>query len=241
MPLDLVTIPCRTDNYAFLLHDAGSGHTVLIDAPAADPIREALAARGWPLHDIWLTHHHDDHCAGVAGLVAATGAKVTGAANDAHRLPPLDFTVVDGDTLTIGLERARVLAVPGHTVGHLAFYLPESGYAFTGDSLMAAGCGRLFEGTPDQMFASLRQLGALPRDTLICSGHEYTAANLRFAATVDPDNPALHARIADTAAARTANQPTIPSRLSLELTTNPFLRAPTAALFADLRARKDRF
>ncbi len=255
MTLELVTIPCLTDNYAYLLHDKDMGYTALVDAPDAAPIRAELAARGWTLHDILITHHHDDHIAGTADLVAATGAKVTGATADRHRLPPLDTAVCAGDTLAIGPERAHVIDVPGHTVGHVAFHFPQSRCVFTADSLMAGGCGRLFEGTPAQMFASLCALAALPPDTLVCSGHEYTASNLRFAASVDPENQALRTRIADTAAARAANRPTVPSLLSLEHTTNPFLRADTPALraatnlpdapaaqvFAELRARKDRF
>jgi len=241
MTLALVTIPCRTDNYAYLLHDAASGHTVLVDAPEAAPILAALASRGWTLHDIWLTHHHDDHTAATAALVAATGARVTGAADDRKRLPPLDHAVADNDTLRIGSEAAQVFDVPGHTVGHIAFYLPDSGYAFTADTLMAGGCGRLFEGTPAQMWTSLNRLKALPPETLICSGHEYTASNLRFAASVDRDNPALQARIAETAAARAAGRATVPSTLALECATNPFLRAPSLAAFTERRAAKDGF
>jgi len=251
MPLELVTIPCLTDNYAYLLHDAASGHTTLIDVPEAAPILQALAARNWQLDQILLTHHHADHIQGVPEVAAATNATVIGAKADAHRLPPLTRSVAEGDTIAIGPETAEVLDVSGHTVGHLAFILP--GYAFTADSLMAGGCGRLFEGTPAMMWQSLAKLAALPPDTLICSGHEYTTANLRFAATVDPANPALQDRIAATAAARATNTPTVPSLLSLELATNPFLRAPAlkaslgmatatdAEAFGEIRARKDRF
>lgn len=255
MALELVTIPCRTDNYAYLLHDAGSGATALIDAPEGAPILTELSNRGWTLHDILITHHHGDHIDAVLELVAATGARVTGAAADAHRLPPLDHAVSEGDTLAVGPETAHVIDVPGHTVGHIAFYLPDSGYAFTADTLMAGGCGRLFEGTPAQMWSSLSKLAALPPETLICSGHEYTASNLRFAAALDPDNVALQARLARVIKARAENRPTVPSRLSGELATNPFLRADTSALraavqmpdatpaevFAEIRARKDRF
>lgn len=241
MTLELVTIPCRTDNYAFLLHDEASGYTALVDAPEAAAIQATLRARGWRLHDILLTHHHDDHVEGAETLRAATGARVLGAAADAHRLPRLDVGLADGDIFAVGPETAFVMDVPGHTIGHIAFHLPTSGYAFTADSLMAGGCGRLFEGTPAQMWASLSRLAALPPETLICSGHEYTASNLRFAASVDPDNPDLHKRIADTAQARAFDIATVPSLLSLERATNPFLRARTLANFTDLRARKDRF
>lgn len=249
--LELVTIPCLKDNYAYLLHDAATGHTTLIDAPDAPPILAVLQTRNWTLSQILLTHHHSDHIQGVPDLVAATGAAVLGAKADAHRLPSLTRTLTEGDTIDIGPATAQVLDVSGHTVGHIAFILP--GYAFTADSLMAGGCGRLFEGTPDQMWASLTKLAKLPPDTLICSGHEYTVANLRFAATIDPDNPALHSRIAHTATARAEGRPTVPSTLALERATNPFLRAPLlktqiglpnatdAEAFTEIRARKDKF
>jgi hydroxyacylglutathione hydrolase len=255
MPLELVTIPCLTDNYAYLLHDDASGHTTLIDAPEAAPILAALAARGWRLDQILLTHHHSDHIQGVPEIVAATSATVLGAQADAHRLPPLTRALKEGDSVPIGPEQAHVLDVSGHTVGHIAFHLPESALAFTADSLMAGGCGRLFEGSPALMWSSLQKLAVLPGETLICSGHEYTTSNLRFAASIEPDNPALQARIAKVAKARAENRPTVPSRLSGELATNPFLRAnlphikaligmaqtTDAEAFAEIRARKDKF
>ena len=255
MPLELVTIPCLTDNYAYLLHDAASGHTSLVDVPEAAPILNALALRGWRLDQILLTHHHSDHIQGVPELVAATGTTVLGARADAHRLPPLTRALGAGDTVAIGPEPAQVLDVSGHTLGHIAFYLPASGLAFTADSLMAGGCGRLFEGSPAVMWQSLLSLAALPGETLICSGHEYTASNLRFAVTIEPDNPALLARIECVAKARAEDRPTVPSRLSDEMATNPFLRArlphvktligrpdaPDVEAFAEIRARKDKF
>jgi hydroxyacylglutathione hydrolase len=253
MPLELVTIPCRTDNYAFLLHDAAGGRTALIDAPEARPIESALKARGWQLDDILITHHHDDHVAGVAALRG--GARVIGAAADAHRLPPLDLAVAEGDTVEVCGEAARVIDVSGHTLGHVAYFFAQTGAAFTADSLMALGCGRLFEGTATLMWHSLEKLRALPPDTLICSGHEYTAANARFAATIDPGNSALMSRIAVVTEMRKKGQPTVPSRLSDEIATNPFLRAdvadlktalgmdgsPAAEVFAEIRRRKDTF
>lgn len=255
MPIELVTIPCLADNYAFLLHDEVSGDTALIDAPEAAPILDALQSREWRLTDIYLTHHHDDHIAGVAELRAATGALVHGAAADARRLPPLDRALREGDVVTLGDETGHVIDVPGHTVGHIAFHFPGPALAFTGDSLMAGGCGRLFEGTPAQMWDSLTKLAALPPETRICSGHEYTQSNLRFALSVDSTNPALAARMMRVVKARAEGRPTVPSRLSGELATNPFLRAgdpamkaalgmadaPDAEVFAALRARKDRF
>lgn len=255
MALDLVTIPCLKDNYAYLLHDAAADETVLIDAPEAAPILAELKKRGWTLDAIWLTHHHWDHIDGVGPIVEATSAAVLGAAADAHRLPPLTRELAEGDTIQIGSELAQVLDVSGHTIGHIAFYLPASGMAFTADSLMAAGCGRLFEGSPDLMFASLAKLRALPPETLICSGHEYTTSNLAFALTVDPENEALQARIARVAKARAEGRATVPSRLAGELVTNPFLRADDAYIratlgmpqasdaevFTRLRAMKDKF
>lgn len=253
MALELVTIPCLADNYTYLLHDSASGQTACIDVPDAAPILAELARREWVLTDILLTHHHDDHIAGVEPLRAATGARVAGAAADAHRLPRLDRALHEGDLVPVGGEFGQVIDVPGHTVGHIAYHFPDSGLAFTGDSLMAGGCGRLFEGTPEQMWHSLCKLAALPPTALLCSGHEYTLSNLRFALTVDPDNPALAARMMRVVKARAEGRATVPSRLSGELATNPFLRAPQlkaalgladapdVAAFAELRARKNRF
>ncbi len=255
MPLELVTIPCLADNYAYLIHDPETGETAVVDVPEPGPILAALNAHQWRLTDILITHHHDDHIQGVETLRTATGAMVLGAAADAHRLPRLDLALTEASSFSIGQEFAQVIDVPGHTLGHIAFYFPQSGLAFTADSLMAGGCGRLFEGTARQMHASLQKLAALPPETLICSGHEYTTSNLRFAATVDPDNPALQARITDTAAKRAKGQPTVPSTLATELATNPYLRAHLPALkaavglpkaddatvFAEIRARKDKF
>ncbi|MFT4150972.1 MAG: hydroxyacylglutathione hydrolase [Paracoccaceae bacterium] len=255
MALELVTVPCLQDNYAYLLRDPSTGVVALVDAPEEGPILAELAVRGWRLSKIMITHHHSDHVAGVTALAATSGAKVVGAAADAHRLPSLDRQLVPGDVVRIGSEAGVVIDAPGHTVGHIAFHFPDSGLVFTGDSLMAAGCGRLFEGTPAQMWTTLSTLSALPPGTLVCSGHEYTTGNLAFAATLEPGNPALTSRIARVAEARQMGRPTVPSRLSDELATNPFLRAglpemkaaigmsgaPDAEVFAEIRARKDRF
>jgi hydroxyacylglutathione hydrolase len=251
----LVTIPCRSDNYAFLLHDTASGATACIDVPDAAPIEAALAERGWNLSDILITHHHGDHVDGVARLREATGATVTGAAADAHRLPPLDRALVPGDGLAVGGLEGVVIDVSGHTIGHIAFHFPGAGVVFTADSLMALGCGRLFEGTAAQMWDSLSRLSALPGDTIVCSGHEYTAANARFALTIEPENPHLKARVERIEAARAAGEATVPSLLDEERATNPFLRAglpevkeglnlshaTDAESFAEIRRRKDAF
>ena len=255
MPLIVETVPCLQDNYAFLAHDPQSGETALVDAPEAGPILDALNQKGWTLSQVLLTHHHGDHVMGLSDILAAHPAKVTGAAADAHRLPPLDVAVNEGDTVRIGQETGRVMDVSGHTIGHIAFHFPGSHVAFTADSLMALGCGRIFEGTFEQMWTSLQKLAALPPETRICSGHEYTQSNGRFALSVDPENPALQARVAAVAEAREGGKPTVPSLLSEELATNPFLRASDAGLraaigmpdaadvevFAEIRKRKDAF
>ena len=255
MPLDLVTIPCRSDNYAFVLHNRDTGETCLIDAPEVAPIETRLAEAGWRLSDLVITHHHGDHVEGVEALRDAHGCRVIGAAADAHRLPPLDLQVREGDEITLCGEAAQVIEVPGHTVGHIALHLPDSKIVFTADSLMALGCGRLFEGTPEQMWQSLLKLRALPDETLVCSGHEYTAANARFALTIELDNSDLISRSRTIDESRSRHRPTIPSLLGEEKRTNPFLRADRPelkaaigmegaddfAVFAEVRARKDRF
>jgi hydroxyacylglutathione hydrolase len=241
MPLEIVTIPCLSDNYAYLAHDAATGTTAVVDVPEATPILNALGVRGWKASHILITHHHDDHIAGVEALAAATGARVIGAAADAHRLPPLDETVAEGDTVLLGMGAGHVIEVPGHTSGHIAFHFPDSAVVFTADSLMSCGCGRLFEGTPDQMWASLSKLAALPDETLVCSGHEYTQSNIRFALSVDPDNAALQARDVRVSALRARGEATVPTTLAEEKATNPFLRAADAKDFARIRALKDRF
>ncbi|WP_212524154.1 hydroxyacylglutathione hydrolase [Actibacterium sp. MT2.3-13A] len=255
MPLEIVTLPCLSDNYAYLLHDAVSGATAVVDVPEAAPIQAALSGRGWRLTDILITHHHWDHVDGVEDLRAATGARVVGAAADAHRLPPLDLAVADGDAVRVGGESGTVIDVSGHSVGHVAYHFPDSRAVFTADSLMALGCGRLFEGTPEMMWRSLSRLAALPADTLVYSGHEYTASNAKFARTIEPDNAALISRCDAIAAAREKGAPTVPALLSEELATNPFLRAnlpevkaalgmahaSDAEVFAEIRKRKDHF
>ncbi|WP_270726743.1 hydroxyacylglutathione hydrolase [Shimia sp. Alg240-R146] len=255
MPLQIVTIPCLSDNYAFLIHDDKSGDTALVDAPEPGPILDALSDRGWSLSHVLLTHHHWDHVDGLADVLAKHPAKVVGATADAGRLPPLDISLGEGDSVTIGGEAAQIIDVSGHTMGHIAFYFPTTGAVFTADSLMALGCGRLFEGPPNVMFDSLTKLAALPPETIVCSGHEYTESNARFAVTVDPDNPALKMRIDKIRSDREKNIPTVPSLLSDELATNPFLRghdpavqaavgmqgAAPAEVFAEIRRRKDSF
>ena len=255
MPLDIRTIPCLSDNYAFLAHDPDTGATALIDIPEAAPILAVLAKTGWTLTDILITHHHNDHVDGLPQVLAAHPARVIGAAADAHRLPPLDLAVADGDTIKIGSQGGQVIDVSGHTIHHVAYHFADSRALFTADSLMALGCGRVFEGTKPQMHMSLQKLAALPGDTLVYSGHEYTAANAKFALTIDPDNPDLISRVRAVSDKRANGSPTVPSLLSEELATNPFLRAHDPAIqahlgmsganatdvFSEIRTRKDNF
>lgn len=238
---DLVTIPCLDDNFAYLVHR--NGKTLLIDAPEAAPILAALEQRGWGLDHILITHHHSDHIQAIPEIVAATGARVAGNQSDATRLPPLDDPFQAGDQLNLGGIRIEVIDAPGHTIGHVAFYLPDEGFVFTADSLMAMGCGRLFEGSAEQMWDTLDRLAALPDEVLVCSGHNYLIGNGNFAASVEPDNPAIRQRM--------ENGPASPAPLSLEKATNPFLRvpflresldmqsAPDVEVFARLRKMKD--
>ena len=253
MPLELVTIPCLEDNYAYLLHNGETGATALIDAPEAAPIQAELDKRGWSLTDIILTHHHYDHVDGVESLRG--DARVIGGAADAHRLPKLDLAVAEGDRPADLGESIQIIDVSGHTIGHIAVYFPETGVAFTADSLMAMGCGRLFEGTPAQMWDSMQKLRALPPETIIASGHEYTLGNAKFVASLGEVNEAITARIKDVETARAAGQPTVPSTLELECSTNPYLRVDDSALksaiglpngsdvevFTEIRKRKDNF
>lgn len=253
MPVELITIPCLSDNYAYLIHDGASGQTALVDVPEAAPIQVELDRRGWTLTDILLTHHHDDHVQGLDAL--RNDARVIGARADAHRLPRLDTEVAEGDTFTVCDRAVTVMDVSGHTIGHVAFYMADESLLFTADSLMAMGCGRLFEGTPVQMWDSLQRLRALPGDTTVCSGHEYTMTNVRFALSLEPENKAIISRHEATKTARENGRATVPSLLSLECETNPFLRADDpvlakaiamadaqpAEIFTEIRARRDRF
>lgn len=239
--MDIVRIPALTDNYIWLLHDAVSGDTVVVDPAEAEPVLSEAATRNWKISQIWNTHWHPDHTGGNAAIKAATGCTITGPAAEFAKIPTLDAQVREGDRVRIGDETADVLDVPGHTAGHIAFHLRSENAIFVGDVLFAMGCGRLFEGTADQMHGNLQRLAKLPGDTRVYCGHEYTASNARFAVTAEPGNADIAARKAQVDAARARGEATVPFTIALERATNPFIRAFDAAAMGDLRRAKDSF
>jgi hydroxyacylglutathione hydrolase len=239
--LEIARIPVLSDNYVWLVHEPGSGETTVIDPAVADPVLAEAEARGWRITQIWNTHWHPDHTGGNAAIKAATRALVTGPAAEAGRIPTLDRHVGEGDKATLGPVEAHVLEVPAHTAGHIAFHLPTEEVVFVGDTLFAMGCGRLFEGTAEQMHSNLQRLAALPPATRAYCAHEYTLSNGRFAVTVEPGNEAIAARLAEVEAARAAGVATVPTTIAMELATNPFMRASSAAELAERRRAKDNF
>ena len=241
MPIEIARIPVLSDNYVWLAHDPASGETAVIDPAVAEPVMAAAAERGWTITQIWNTHWHPDHTGGNAEIKAATNCTITGPAAESTRIPTLDRLVSEGDTVSLGTVNATVIDVPAHTAGHIAFHLPTESAAFVGDTLFAMGCGRLFEGTAEQMFGNMAKLAALPDETAIYCAHEYTLSNARWAVTAEPDNSALAERHAEVIALREAGTPTVPTSIALEKATNPFMRARDAAHLADLRAAKDAF
>jgi len=239
--IEVVRIPARQDNYIWMAHDPASGETVVIDPADAAPVLAEADKRGWKVGQIWNTHWHGDHIGGNAEIKAATGCIVTGPAAEAAKIPTLDVQVREGDRARLGAFEAQVLEVPAHTAGHIAYHLPEAGIAFVGDTLFAMGCGRLFEGTPAQMFANMQRLAALPPETVVYCAHEYTQSNGRYALHVEPDNPALVERMREVDAVRARNEPTVPTTIALERATNPFMRANSVDQLAQRRAEKDDF
>ena len=237
--LEVVRIPVLNDNYVWLLHDDASKETVVVDPAVAGPVLEAAQQRGWTISQIWNTHWHGDHVGGNAAIKAATGCTITGPAAEAEKIGTLDRMVREGDSVRIGAHRAAVLAVPAHTAGHVAYHLADDHMIFVGDTLFAMGCGRLFEGTAAQMFANMQRLAELPDDTIVYCAHEYTQSNGRFALTVEPDNAALHTRMAQVDAARLRGEATVPTSIGQERATNIFMRARDVAQLAERRTAKD--
>ncbi|KQT31963.1 hydroxyacylglutathione hydrolase [Sphingomonas sp. Leaf412] len=238
--LDIVRVPVLSDNYSWLVHD-DTGATMVVDPGEAGPVLAAARERGWSIDAIWITHWHPDHTGGNADIVAATGARVIGPEAERAKIPTLDDGVADGDTIALGRSNATVLHVPGHTAGHVAFHFADAGVVFTGDTLFAMGCGRLFEGDAAQMFGNMQRYAAMPDATRVYCGHEYTQSNGRFALSVDPGNDALATRMADVDRRRAAGEATVPTTIGEERATNPFLRAADAAELARLRSGKDAF
>ena len=231
--LDTHLIPCLADNYAVIVHDTETGQCLLVDAPDARPIRSFLQARGLHLSEILLTHHHHDHTQGAAELRSSYGCAITAPEQEVARIPALTRAVREGTIEALGLK-IDVLEIPGHTAGHIAYHIPDAGLAFVGDTLFALGCGRMFEGDAQTMYASLRKIAALPDATQVFCGHEYTLANARFALSIEPENAALVARAAEIEAKRARGEPTLPTTIALEKATNPFLRPQSRAIRARL-------
>lgn len=241
MTLTVKPIPILDDNYAWFLRDEATGMTAVMDAAVVEPIADFIAAEGGRLDWLLITHHHGDHIAGIPELAKRFGAKVAGHAGDAARLPPLDVALNPGDRFALGESVAEILDSPGHTRGHIAWSFAADHALFSGDTLFAAGCGRLLEGTPAEMFASLAAFAALDDATRVYCGHEYTLSNIRFALSVEPENLALMAYAVQAKAQREAGQPTIPTTLGLERAVNPFMRARDVNELAARRAGKDSF
>ena len=253
MTLEIYQFPARSDNYGVLVHDPETGMTASIDAPEESAVKKALDARGWRLTHIFTTHHHNDHTEGNAALKAETGCEIIGPRGEAEKIHSLDKQVGGGDSFRFGNYDVQVLDTPGHTLGHISYFIPEAKVAFVGDTMFAMGCGRVFEGSHEMMWNSLSKLRALPEDTTVFAGHEYTQSNAQFALTIEPDNAALKARAKEVDALREEGKPTLPTTIARELATNPFLRAcepeVKAAIgmadaadwqvFGEIRKRKD--
>ncbi len=255
MALQIDQFTCRSDNFGVLMRDPRSGDTALIDAPELAPILVAIERTGWTPSRLFITHYHPDHVEANLALKQRFGVRIIGPKAEADKIPGIDETVVDGDVLTFGGEQMQVIETPGHTVGHVCYYLPKSGVLFAADTLFAIGCGRVNEKPLPVMYESLAKLAKLPPETEVYCGHEYTQSNARFALSVDPDNALLQARAAEVERLRAEGKPTLPTTIGRELDTNPFLRwgdpairrglgletASNAEVFSALRRRKDKF
>ncbi len=253
--LTVEIIPVLSDNYVYLLHEPEEGVTGVVDPAVAEPVMERLSEKGWSLDWILSTHHHADHTAGNLELKRETGCRIAGPGKDAARIPGIDVRLVEGDRFQMGKAEAEIFETPGHTSGHISFWFSDSNALFSADTLFSLGCGRLFEGSPAEMWNSLQKYAPLPDEALVYCGHEYTQSNARFALSVDPDNAALQARAKEVDEQRAAGEPTIPTTLGQERATNPFLRpadplirkqlgmeaASDVEVFAEIRQRKDNF
>lgn len=239
MPLEIIRIPVLSDNYVWLVHEPDSGETMVVDPAVAEPVLAEADARGWTITQIWNTHWHPDHTGGNAAIKEATGCTITGPEAEHGRIPTLDVLVSEGDTVKLGAVEAKVIDVPAHTAGHIAYHFAEDRAAFVGDTLFAMGCGRLFEGTAGQMYSNMRKLEALGDETAIYCAHEYTLSNGRFALTVEPKNEALISRMAQVTDMRERGEATVPTTIALERATNPFMRAGSVEELAARRTAKD--
>ncbi len=254
--LEIHQLSALSDNYIYLLHDPENDETAAIDPAVAGPVLDALKKNGWQLAYIFNTHHHSDHVGANLQLKQATGCKIVASAADRNRIPGIDIAVKEGDAVSLGRYRFKVVETPGHTCGHVVYYCEDGKALFCGDTLFAMGCGRLFEGSAEEMWQSLQKLKALPGDTRVYCAHEYTQANGRFAMTIETENPELQKRVAEVAELRRQNRPTVPSTIDSELMTNPFLREHSPSLrnavaakdsdtpaqvFAKVRSLKDHF
>jgi hydroxyacylglutathione hydrolase len=240
-PLQIIAVPAFADNYLWLVHDQDSGETAVVDPGDPAPVLSEADKRGWRITTILNTHWHPDHTGGNLAIKEATGATIIGPAGENGRVPGLDQALTEGDRIRLGDHEAEVWEVPGHTIGHIAYIFRDDNVAFVGDTLFAMGCGRLFEGSPEQMHHSLGRLGSLPADMKLYCAHEYTLANARFAAHAFPENRDIANRLRDIERARADDQRTVPTTVAEERATNPFLLARNAKHFADLRAEKDNF
>jgi hydroxyacylglutathione hydrolase len=239
--LDIVRIAALSDNYIWLVHDPDSGETMVVDPAEADPVLAEAKRRGWKISAIWNTHWHSDHTGGNGAIKQATGAPVIAPAAEAAKIPTADRLVAEGDTVMLGKHVATVLETPAHTAGHITYHFADDAVAFTGDTLFAMGCGRLFEGTAEQMYANMQRLAELPPETSVYCAHEYTLSNARYAHVAEPDNSAIADRLREVEKMRERGEATVPTTIALERATNPFMRAQSIEQFAERRASKDVF